>query len=205
MLLAFLGLPGAGKSTLAQSLADELGAQAFLEPEEDAWPDYVRHPHPYGDFTRLMWFRTQRVPLYYKASRVSENGEIAVLDSYYDKWCEGWLGKPGLEWLISPDDPYFEIARETARVDRRCLPSADVVILLEISADLWLDQLKERGRTIDQSDPFLASHYTQSHFIEAAEDRAEADGSVLIRYQRRELTPAEEAHSLVEELRSRGL
>jgi thymidylate kinase len=204
LLLAFLGLPGAGKSTLARSLADELGAQAFLEPEEDAWPDYVRHPHPNGDFTRLMWFRTQRVPLYYKALRVSTDGGIAVLDSYYDKWCEGWLGKPGLEWLISPDDPYFGIALETAKVDRRCLPSADVVILLDISADLWLDQLKERGRMIDRSDPFLASHHTQSHFMEAAEDRAESDGSVLIRYRRRPLAPVEEARSLVEELRSRG-
>jgi shikimate kinase len=204
LLLAFLGLPGAGKSTLAKSLAEELGAQAFLEPEEDAWPDYVRHPHPCGDFTRLMWFRAQRVPLYYKASRVSSDGGIAVLDSYYDKWCEGWLGKPGLEWLISPDDPYFGIACETAKVDRRCLPSADVVIFLEISVDIWRDQLQDRGRTIDQSDPFLASHHTERHFMEAAEERAEADGSVLIRYRRRRLSPSEEARLLAEELRSRG-
>jgi adenylate kinase family enzyme len=205
LFVAFLGLPGAGKSTLAQAFAKEIGAQAFLEPEEDEWPDYVRHPHPDGDFTRLMWFRAQRVPSYYAASTISAEGGIAVLDSYYDKWCEGWLGKPGLEWLISPQDRYFEVAARAASIDRQCLPSADVVVLLEISIDLWLEQLQERDRTIDQSDPFLASHHTQRYFLEAAEARAESDGTSLVRYRRQRLTPMDEARLLVQDLRACGL
>jgi DNA polymerase III delta prime subunit len=205
VFLAFLGLPGAGKSTLARALARELDAEAFLEPEESSWPYFVRHPHPNGDFTRLSWFRAQRVPAYYRARLLADNGQTAILDSYYDKWCEGWLDKPGMDWLISADDPYFPLAAQMAEMDRHILPAADVVILLEIDRELWLEQLRERGRVVDRSDPFLASHPTQANFFDAAERWAPDEGTAIIRHSRQPLSPEEEARLVREKLEKNGI
>jgi hypothetical protein len=143
---------------MAAALADVLGATALLEPEEADWPEFVRRPHEHGDFTRLTWFRGQRVPLYYRARDLSVSGEVAILDSYYDKWCTGWLGRSGLEWLMAPDDPYFEVAASMAAVDARVLPRADVVVVLRISQGLWRRQLAERARGIDLDEAFVQSH-----------------------------------------------
>lgn len=201
MIVSLLGLPGVGKSTLAGALGRAMDGAVLAEPEESAWPDFVKRPHPLGDFTRLSWFRSQRVPLYYAADAIRRRGKVAVLDSYYDKWCGGWLGKPGLEWLISPDDPYFPVAMTIAELDAKLLPSADVVVVLEITEDLWFAQVQGRGRTIDRHDPFLQSHHTQELFVNTALERAAGDGTRVIRHRREALPPREEATLIAEKIR----
>jgi adenylate kinase family enzyme len=205
MFIALLGLPGAGKSTLARALTELLGGVALLEPEEKEWPEFVRRPHPNGDFTRLSWFRSQRVPLYYEAQALSSHNKTAIMDSYYDKWCEGWLGKSGFAWLISPSDPYMPLATAMARLDRHLLPAADAVVLLEIDHELWLEQLEARGRAIDRDSAFVDSHHGQSHIIEAAVERSEEDGTVLLCHQRTRLSPRAEAIQLRDALSGAGL
>jgi hypothetical protein len=205
VFIALLGLPGAGKSTMAKALAELLGGAVLLEPEESEWPEFVRRPHPNGDFTRLSWFRSQRVPLCYEADELRARGKTAVLDSYYDKWCEGWLGKPGFEWLISPEDPYMPLARSMANLDRRILPAADAVVLLEIDRELWLEQLEARGRSIDHDGAFVQSHHGQGHIVEAAVERCQEDGTTLVRYRRERLSPREEALQIREALVDAGV
>lgn len=128
-----------------------------------------------------------------------------MLDSYYDKWCVGWLGKPGLEWLIRPEDPYFGVALEIARVDAKNLPAADAVVVLEIDKQLWLNQLSQRGRAIDRSEAFAQSHSTQAYFVETALDRGRIDGTLVVRYTRRALSPDEEAREVLALLKTHGV
>lgn len=205
MIVALLGLPGVGKSTLAYALGEVMEATVLAEPEESSWPGFVKRPHEHGDFTRLSWFRSQRAPLYYTADGVRRDGGVAVLDSYYDKWCIGWLGKPGLEWLISPDDPYFEVARNMAELDAELLPRADVVVVLEIDEQQWLEQVGGRGRTIDRHDPFLKSHSTQELFVATALERAPVDGTRVVRHRRERMDPLQEAGQVAEKIRQLGV
>ena len=200
-----LGLPGAGKSTLARALAELLQADALLEPDETEWPEFVVHRHVNGAFTSLSWFRSQRVPHYYAATDSVAAGRTAILDSYYDKWCVGWLGRPGLEWLIDPDDQYMPVAMQMASIDHKQLPAADVVIMLEIDEQQWLEQLAARGRVIDGHDPFLRSHGSQAHLIETALEYGPREGTVVIRHTRTRMPPHEEAGQLVRRLQRLGL
>jgi hypothetical protein len=204
VVLAFLGLPGAGKTTLARAIADISGVAPLLEPEESEWPAFVRDPHPQGDFTRLCWFRSQRVPLYYIGAELREQGNSCVLDSYYDKWCIGWLGLPGLEWLISPDDPYFAVARSMAQVDADVLPRADAVVMLEIEEPLWRAQIAARGRGIDRHAPFANSYASQAHFVETALTRGAQDGTDVIRFTRSSAPPRDEAVRILALLEENG-
>ncbi len=200
-----LGLPGAGKSTLARALAELLETDALLEPDEADWPEFVVRPHVNGAFTRLSWFRSQRVPLYYAASDRVAAGHTAILDSYYDKWCVGWLGSPGLEWLIDPDDQYMPVAMQMASTDHKQLPAADVVIVLEIDEQQWLEQLAARGRVIDRHDRFLRSHSSQARLVETALEYGPREGTVVIRHTRTRTPPHEEAGVLLGRLRRLGL
>jgi len=205
MFISLLGVPGVGKTTLGRAIARRLDACFLAEPEEADWPSFVQNPHSDGAFTLLSWFRSQRVPSYYEADRVRRRGGVAVLDSYYDKWCLGWLGRPGLEWLMAPSDPYLPVALGMAAIDARVLPRADLVILLEIAEPLWRAQLHRRHRLIDIDPAFLASHHSQSYFRQAAIERAAVDGTQVLFYQREDVAPESEARLVLAAAAARGL
>lgn len=143
--------------------------------------------------------------MYYQAAQGGTHGRVSVLDSYYDKWCVGWLGEPGMEWLMAPDDPYLPLAQEMAALDARLLPAADVVIVLEIAEAHWHDQLAVRGRTIDRSPLFLRSYRTEELMVRTALERGPRDRTQVLRYRRTRRPPETEALALVDLMRAHGI
>lgn len=199
--IAAVGLPCVGKSTVFEKLAPLLGAVPLLEPEESAWPSAVTDRDRVGYFTGLAWFRSVRVPLYYEALELRANGSTALLDSYYDKLCSYWLGKPGMEWLIGPDDPYFIPAREVALLDRALLPLADTLVVFTVARDAWEAFIAARGRRLDQESGLREKFFTQEYFVEGAEALAEESGIPLIRFHQDRIdTPAAAAKRLLAKL-----
>jgi len=138
VLLAFMGLPGSGKSTTAKALSELIvGSRVFLEPNERLWPPAVTGRHRYGYFTALTWFRSMRIPLLYLADDVRCSGGIAIVDSYYDKLIAGYLDDPDMRWLMPRDDFYYSIAKGMAELDWAELPDADCVIFLRVTVASW--------------------------------------------------------------------
>ncbi len=85
LLIAGVGLPGVGKTTLLRALAQKNGWHRLAEPEEAHWPLAARdHTHA-GIFTALTWFRAMRVSNLFAADRLRQQGQIVLVDSYYDK------------------------------------------------------------------------------------------------------------------------
>ena len=175
-LIVAMGLPGSGKSSVFRETAHRLNCKSLHEPEEEYWPDAVHRRAEVGPFTALSWFRSIRVPLLYEAHASRLNGETVFVDSYYDKLFAGWLGKPGMEWLIPKDDPYFEVAEQVAERDYNLLPNADAIVFFRLAKHDWLKLLQNRGRDLDKDSEFLKSYKTQEYFFQTCKEYCEEIG-----------------------------
>ena len=151
MLVVFIGISGAGKSSLVRELAPLLSAKnVFFEPPEKEWPDAVKKLNKYGGFSALTWFRAMRATQLFQAQEISAKGELVLVDHYMDKLAADCLGKVDIEWLIGPQDPYFPIMKELACLDREKLPNADLAIFLTIDLHNWLRNLERRRGQFDR-------------------------------------------------------
>lgn len=190
MLIAFAGLPSAGKSTTAKALAETLGVRWFVEPEEDQWPPAVTERKRVGHFTALTWFRSVRVPLLYAAAAAAESEGIAVIDSYYDVLISRYIGQPPFAWLLGPDDPYFAVAQQMAELDWAGLPHADVLVFLRLEAQVWHTFMDRRSRTLDRTAHLKEQFAMQSLMEEACQQAKREHGSHLIVVDQQDSSPA---------------
>jgi hypothetical protein len=199
MLIAAIGMPGSGKSTVMKRLGIRLEAQVFCEPEESEWPAAVRNRELSGHVTAIQWFRSARVPGLFQARAIANRHELALVDSYYDKLWKFYLGQPGMEWLISPSDPYFNNLVALADLDYELLPDADILIFFEVAAENYDLMLKRRGRVLDRDAKLHEKADTQRYFLDAAVSYVEArkGQTKLIRYQNSYSSPEESAESLL--------
>lgn len=202
-VIAFVGLPGAGKSTVCDALAGLLGGVSLKEPI--LWPPVVTDPESAGGFTALTWFRAMRTPMYYRALRERERGQVAVLDTYYDKICHHLLGAEGMDWFLSPRDPYFDLYQEIARRDWESLPLADVVVLFQLEEQVWRYLMSERNRTLDNEWGVSSSFRIQQHFIAAAHRLQSSFGVRVLPFTQDISSPEAAAARLLTELREARL
>lgn len=152
MLIAFAGLPGSGKSTIARMLASKRKVPVFCEPEEEHWPELIHKRDKYGHFTGLSWFRFTRVEQLHDASEAAIVNGCSIVDSYYDVLIHHYLGESDFRWLIKPSDPYFPVAKAMAAVDYTHLPRADVIVFLNVELETWVKMLAARGRRLDKDE-----------------------------------------------------
>ena len=203
VLLAFMGLPGSGKSSVAQELSRLCNAGFFgAEPEADSWPDAVRYRALSGQFTAITWFRCRRVPQLYLADNCRRLGRLAIVDSYYDKLFHYYLGTPGFEWLISPTDPYFGVMKHIAEVDLEHLPNADCIVFLQVTLEIWLEFLRRRNRETDSDEELLQSYDAQNMLLSAVDKYARENHIRTVVQLQEASTPATVAKALRRKLLS---
>lgn len=184
MLIVFVGIPGSGKSSIVKELATLLKVKCFVEPEEEKWADAAKDWKTYGSFSMLMWFRSIRAPMLIEAERLSEEGEIVLIDTYYDKLLHYYIDKHCMRWLLSPSDRYFPVMKQIAEIDKDVLPDADIIIFFEIDKEDWLNFLKSRNRLTDNDEGFLKNFETQKFLLEGTKKLCEEKGIELIIFPR---------------------
>ncbi len=205
LLIVAMGIPCCGKSSVFRELGHIHGLKVFVEPEEEEWPDAVHSRNLHGPFTAITWFRAARVPDLFAADLQRRNANSVLVDSYYDKLCWYYLGKPGMEWLISPEDPYFDLTLRMASLDRKQLPEADVVVHFEIGREVWDDFRNRRGRALDNDPSFASSFFTQEHYKDASTKYCAETGARLVQYRQSVSTPRRAAEELSELLHHEGV
>lgn len=199
-IIAAFGIPGSGKSTTTGEIGRLLNIKTFHEPEESEWGEAVKNRSLAGNFTALMWFRSIRVPQYFKAKILKENGEITMLDSCYDKLFYLYYNKQGLEWLITKEDFYYSDMINIAKKDYQILPDIDVLVFFKQSKENWEKFISIRNRKLDQEDGFKKSFILQDAFIDAVQQYCEEKNCKLIIHEQSFSNPKAEAEKIVKKL-----
>ena len=198
LLIAAIGLPGSGKSSVTRELGKLMGIRTFHEPEEADWADAVTQRDICGRFTAMTWFRATRLPPLFEAHRLREQGATVMVDTYYDKLFGLCMDKEGMQWLINPSDDYFDVMKQVAMLDYEKLPDADVLVSFELDYDTWLQFLAARNRHFDKGDAFLKSFRTQQYFVDAALQYTRQTSCKLLRFKQEFSSPEESAGKLKE-------
>ncbi|MBK8624646.1 MAG: hypothetical protein IPN86_03405 [Saprospiraceae bacterium] len=200
-IIAAFGIPGSGKSTTTTEIGKILRIETFHEPEESDWAEAVSLRELVGNFTALMWFRSIRVPQYFKANEIKKKGNLAMLDSCYDKLFYLYCNKKGLEWLFTKDDLYYDEMLSIAKKDYENLPDIDILIFFEQSKENWEKFLTKRNRNLDNDNAFRDSFILQKAFIETIKEYCKEKNCHLIVHQQSFSTPQIEARKIIEQLK----
>ena len=194
MIVAFSGISGSGKSTMARLLAQRINAQAFIEPEEREWPLVVRKRDTYGAATALLALRQGWITQYVQADQARSQGQLALIDTYYFKTTSYYLDKPGMDWLMPTNDPYCPLIKNMFALDRTEYPDADRVVLFDIAFSDWQQLLKARGRAWD-TPPGLYDLYvlTSTYIAQATEQHCAARGIPMLHFKQKCGNPDEQA------------
>ncbi len=199
-LIAFMGLPASGKSSIVSELSAILSLEAFLEPEETSWPDAVLKRELSGYFTAITWFRSIRVPQLFMANKLRDEGKTVLIDSYYDKLIYHYLGKPRMEWLISPTDKYYEAIKLLSELDYEYLPNADCIVFLRLNFDDWMQLIHKRNRQLDNDELFRESFVTQDYFLDAINAYSNLTGAKIIVHEQTISSPYIQAQNIASTL-----
>lgn len=194
-LIAAVGIPCCGKSTVMRYFAAKLGASYYREPEEWKWPDAITYRDDFGHATGIMWFRSIRVPNLYRATAdARRDNEFAIVDSYYDKMLHLYLQSPLLDWLISKDDAYYKVMANVAALDYDKLPNVDLLIYFKITQEHWGKMRQIRGRALDADENFAKSFGMQDVMIKAAEQMKADKGIPFFVFDRPFIDKVDERH-----------
>lgn len=196
-LIVFAGISGCGKSSTAKALAEICHSPCYLEPEQHEWPSFIRVKQPYGEFSHFIVARSIRVHALWTAWDEKIKGNVVIMDSYYDKITGYYLDKPGMEWLMHPEDPYFECAMEVCQLDNQFLPDADCIVLFEVSFDDWMKLLDSRGRDLDNIEGFRESYSRYKSYIADAVEKISKERNIkLVRFEQKFSDPQTQAEEL---------
>ena len=113
-----------------------------------------------------MWFRSMRMHHLNQARLMATEGRTVFVDSYFDKLLYFCLGKPGMEWLIHPNDPYFDVMRQIARLDLETLPIPDCLIFFELDYGTWGRMLQTRPQQTETG-MFTSAVFQMQEYIKS--------------------------------------
>jgi len=196
-IIAAFGIPGSGKSTTTKEIGKILNIKTYHEPEEEKWGNAVKMRNQIGNFTSIMWFRAERVPLLYLADEQRKQGKTVMLDSYYDKLFHLYCNKKGIEWLFDDSDLYYDEMISIALKDYKNLPYADIIVFFKIDESDWSKFIKIRNRDLDNDLEFKKSFILQKAMIDAVNYYCNETDCKLIIHNQSFSSPKIEAEKIV--------
>ncbi|MBD3223678.1 MAG: AAA family ATPase [Caldithrix sp.] len=142
--IAIEGVIGAGKTTLADMLAQTLAAQLVLEEFEQNpfLEDFYREPEHYA-------FQTQ---MFFLLSRFRQYQELQQLDLFHQRIISDYLfEKDRIFATLNLSEKEMKLYDGIARLMEKEIVWPDLVIYLQSSTDHLMHNIKNRGRSYEKN------------------------------------------------------
>ncbi len=150
MFIGIAGIIGAGKSTLAQSLADHLGYATYNEPVDDNpyLDDFYADMNRWGAMMQIhLLFR--RFEQHQQIVWKKEKGAVQDRTIYEDTIFARMLHEAG---FIDKRD--YETYLGHFNIMKRFLVYPDILIYLRVSPETSMQRIQERGRNAEEGISF---------------------------------------------------
>lgn len=138
------GSIGAGKTSLAKTLAEKMDAGLILEETEDNpfLPDFYKDKRRYA-------FQTQ---LFFLLSRHKQQQELFATDLFHKKVISDYFfDKDRIFASVTLDQREFYLYEKLLAILKEDVPKPDLVIYLQTSSEVLLKRIKERGRFYEKN------------------------------------------------------
>ena len=170
------GAIGAGKTSLAKTLAEEMDARLILEETEENpfLPDFYKDKRRYA-------FQTQ---LFFLLSRHKQQQELFATDLFHKKTVSDYFfDKDRIFASVTLDQKEFYLYERLISILEKDIPRPDLVIYLQTSSEVLLKRIKERGRlyernmdldyvkAINEAYNYYFFHYTKTPLLVVNTDR----------------------------------
>lgn len=158
MFIGIAGMIGAGKSTLATSLAKHLGIKAYYEPVEnnEYLADFYRDTAKYS-FQMQVYLLTRR---FQQHQEIIWRGESAVQDRtiYEDSVFAAMLAKSGLM-----EERDYRTYKQLFRYMSNFMCKPNVIVYLDVTPERSLERIKLRNRDVETN---VSMEYLQNLYDE---------------------------------------
>jgi len=142
--IAIEGAIGAGKTTLAQMVAENLGGRLVLErfEENPFLPKFYEDPERYS-------FQTQ---IFFLLSRYKQQQEFFQADLFHDFVVTDYIfEKDKIFAYLTLADEELKLYETLLAAIEKNIPTPDLVVYLQCSVERLMSNIRSRGRKIEEN------------------------------------------------------
>ena len=142
--IAIEGVIGAGKTTLAQMLAESLGGRLVLErfEENPFLPKFYEDPERYS-------FQTQ---IFFLLSRYKQQQEFFQADLFHDFVVTDYIfEKDKIFAYLTLADEELKLYETLLAAIEKNIPTPDLVVYLQCSVERLMTNIRSRGRKMEEN------------------------------------------------------
>ena len=143
-IIAVVGAPATGKSTLVRFLGKKLKAKIILEGEEKDVPKFIKDniSKDKNGFQTILWFHNRLVKQYLKALEWKKEEKVIVLDTF-------WLSNIFYTSTMLKNKKEREIITDMIKTTEKILPYPDIIIYLKSDKKTIKEWMEKRGRSFE--------------------------------------------------------
>lgn len=149
-IIAIVGAPASGKSSLVKFLQTDLNAKVFLEGEDGDLPSFVKNniEENKNGIQTILFFHNQTISQYLQALNLKECGHYVILDTF-------WLSNLFFLETMLEHSHERSLIKDLIKTTGKIFSPPDILIYLEAADETIRNRLLQRGRNFEAN--FLES------------------------------------------------
>lgn len=157
-IIAVVGAPASGKSSLIRSLKKNHKLEVFMEGEEKDFPGFVKNNirQNINGLQTIIFFHNHSIKQYVKALELRDKGKTVLLDAFW--FCNFFYVN-----VILKNKNEKLMINKLIYLTSRILPGPDIILYLQASDKIIKSRLTSRGRKFEKDFLIRALKVNKEH------------------------------------------